>query len=220
MNIPKQHNSNLKKRKSILNTQKLIGSALAMTALAVVGMGSARANINPTGAPVVTTAGGVSTFTYNVGVDAVQTVNSGDFFTFYDIAGLTGVTTSPANFSAIVSTYGPTATGATGTATPNDSTLPNLTFTYMGASPLIGPQSLGSFSFQSFFSGATTLQAFVGRATTQSTPPNKNANLTSYLGPTPTAVPEPASVIPFALGGLGLLGLIARKTRRTSGAAA
>ena len=34
------------------------------------------------------------------------------------------------------------------------------------------------------------------------------------------AVPEPASVIPFALGGLGLLGLIARKTRRTSGAAA
>ena len=36
----------------------------------------------------------------------------------------------------------------------------------------------------------------------------------------PTAVPEPASVIPFALGGLGLLGLIARKTRRTSGAAA
>ena len=35
-----------------------------------------------------------------------------------------------------------------------------------------------------------------------------------------SAVPEPASVIPFALGGLGLLGLIARKTRRSSGAAA
>ena len=35
-----------------------------------------------------------------------------------------------------------------------------------------------------------------------------------------TTVPEPASVIPFALGGLGLLGLIVRKTRRTSGAAA
>jgi len=36
----------------------------------------------------------------------------------------------------------------------------------------------------------------------------------------PATVPEPASVIPFALGGLGLLGLIVRKTRRTSGAAA
>ncbi len=36
----------------------------------------------------------------------------------------------------------------------------------------------------------------------------------------PSSVPEPASLVPFALGGLGLLGLIARKTRRTSGAAA
>ena len=32
-----------------------------------------------------------------------------------------------------------------------------------------------------------------------------------------TSTPEPASIIPFALGGLGLLGLIARKNRRTSG---
>lgn len=36
----------------------------------------------------------------------------------------------------------------------------------------------------------------------------------------PTTVPEPATVVPFMLGGLGLLGLIARKTRRTNGAAA
>lgn len=36
----------------------------------------------------------------------------------------------------------------------------------------------------------------------------------------PATVPEPATLVPFALGGLGLLGLIARKTRRTSGAAA
>ena len=32
--------------------------------------------------------------------------------------------------------------------------------------------------------------------------------------------PEPATLVPFALGGLGLLGLIVRKTRRTNGAAA
>ena len=43
---------------------------------------------------------------------------------------------------------------------------------------------------------------------------------TANFSATNTTVPEPASVIPFALGGLGLLGLIARKTRRTSGAAA
>lgn len=35
-----------------------------------------------------------------------------------------------------------------------------------------------------------------------------------------SAVPEPATVVPFTLGGLGLLGLIVRKSRRTNGAAA
>ena len=38
--------------------------------------------------------------------------------------------------------------------------------------------------------------------------------------PPVTKTPEPATVIPFALGGLGLLGLIVRKTRRAGGAAA
>ena len=33
-------------------------------------------------------------------------------------------------------------------------------------------------------------------------------------------VPEPATLVPFGLGGLGLLGLIVRKNRRTSSAAA
>lgn len=36
----------------------------------------------------------------------------------------------------------------------------------------------------------------------------------------PATVPEPAALVPFALGGLGLLGLMARKTRRNSSAAA
>lgn len=46
-------------------------------------------------------------------------------------------------------------------------------------------------------------------------------NVPSYApAPGGAPVPEPASLVPFALGGLGLLGLIARKTRRTSGAAA
>ncbi len=35
-----------------------------------------------------------------------------------------------------------------------------------------------------------------------------------------TTVPEPATTVPFVLGGLGLLGLVVRKTRRTSSAAA
>ena len=46
------------------------------------------------------------------------------------------------------------------------------------------------------------------------------ASAPAYLPSRPSTVPEPATLVPFALGGLGLLGLIARKTRRTSGAAA
>ena len=42
----------------------------------------------------------------------------------------------------------------------------------------------------------------------------------TFSAQTPSTVPEPATVVPFMLGGLGLLGLIVRKTRRTSSAAA
>ena len=41
----------------------------------------------------------------------------------------------------------------------------------------------------------------------------------TFSATTPSSVvPEPATVVPFVLGGLGLLGLVARKARRTSGA--
>ena len=41
----------------------------------------------------------------------------------------------------------------------------------------------------------------------------------TFSATTPSSVvPEPATVVPFLLGGLGLLGLVVRKARRTSGA--
>lgn len=42
----------------------------------------------------------------------------------------------------------------------------------------------------------------------------------SATTPASSPVPEPATVVPFLLGGLGLLGLAARKARRTGGATA
>ena len=48
------------------------------------------------------------------------------------------------------------------------------------------------------------------------------AGATTFSATTPAAVPEPATVAPFIMGGLGLMGLAfrARKTRRSNGAAA
>ena len=70
----------------------------------------------------------------------------------------------------------------------------------------LGAYTVGSLLFlQPGPQGSTTVGSIGGIAT---------------FRPGPSTVPEPASVIPFALGGLGLLGLIVRKTRRTSGAAA
>ena len=50
----------------------------------------------------------------------------------------------------------------------------------------------------------------------------KAAGSGTFSAKTPAAVPEPATVAPFIMGGLGLMGLAfrARKTRRSNGAAA
>ena len=49
-----------------------------------------------------------------------------------------------------------------------------------------------------------------------------SAGTTNFSATIPAAVPEPATVAPFIMGGLGLMGLAfrARKTRRSNGAAA
>ena len=42
----------------------------------------------------------------------------------------------------------------------------------------------------------------------------------TFQARTPAAVPEPATVVPFVLGGLGLLTLAVRKSRRSAGVTA
>jgi len=204
----------------INNSVKVALASAAMTALVA---GASFADINPSANPVVT-GSGPFTYTYAPVVALTQTVNTGDFFTFYDVNGLisNSETNSTGLFKATEKlTNGSIAVNGS-TVIPNDSpSVLNVTYTYIGVNPIVGiPTALGTFSFQSIFGPATTLEAFAAVATSTVTG-NKNGNVTQYMAPgTSTAVPEPASVIPFALGGLGLLGLIVRKTRRTNGAAA
>lgn len=194
--------------------------------IGVLGLGAAKADINPTSIFPTITGSGPYTYTYLINVTNGETVTTGDFFTFVDFNGLVaGSETAPTNFTATETMTGPVATGFSGTATPavDSASVPNVTYTYTGATPLVGVQSLGSFSLKSIYGVGSTPGAFTAVADLSGTT-LKNANLTTYLGPsvTPTTVPEPAAVVPFAFGALGLLalGLRARKTRRTSGAAA
>lgn len=196
---------------------------MSAAALTVVAAGASFADINPTNITPTITGAGPYTYTYGINVTNGETVTTGDFFTFVDVNGLVaGSETAQPNWTTLETATGPTATGASGSAIPavDSAAITNVTFTYKGASPIVGVQDLGTFSFKSVDGPGLKPGAFTAVADLSGTA-LKNANLTTYLGPAvPSSVPEPASVVPFALGGLALLGLIVRKTRRTSGAAA
>ena len=79
----------------------------------------------------------------------------------------------------------------------------------------LGPQTADTFNF-SLINTKPALN--VSNGTLQSFTSAGNGQFTGITGV--TAVPEPATAVPFVIGGLALLGLIARKTRRSSGASA
>jgi len=88
----------------------------------------------------------------------------------------------------------------------------NLTETTSTPSLTYNFGSLGSYTFN-------TVQVVAPGISSSTQPGSLGAHVTFTPA---TTVPEPATVAPFVLGGLGLMGLAfrARKTRRTNGAAA
>ncbi len=217
-----------------MKIQKSISSILAVAGMTVMGMGVAHADIIPVFLPgAVTTSGGITTFTYRVDVTNDQqvappssggfNVNNDSFTTIYDFAGFVPGSFAVTSGSLSTSVQNVGVTPSLINAQDN-ATIPNLTVYYTGGSTLAGPQTLGFVTAQTTLTGFNPSGFFAGQA-------QKNEGLSKgttidNIGRTtvpiagPSAVPEPASLVPFMLGGLGLLGLIARKTRRTSGAAA
>ncbi len=183
-----------------------LGLSLAGTAPRPVRADILPVNSTPT---VSNLGGGQFRYTWAIQVTGSQRVELNDFFTIYDLAGYVNnsALTPNANW-----TFTQQATGVTPVGTlPNDSAaLQNVTFTYGGATPLVGPQVIGNFSITSTIpTFQFQLRNFAGRGTDQNTG-LKNANLTNIA--TPSATPEPGT---FLLVGAGLLGLMARARRRT-----
>jgi len=198
-------------------------SLIAASALGMLALSAARADINPVapGTPTITSTAGGFAYTYPIVLSGTETLVSGDYFTFFDVNGLiagSGVAPLSSGWTASSALIGPIAVGTLSSSPTMDSPfVPNVTFTYSGPTVVGSPTPLGSFGFSSIYGLGTTLEAFSAIAN-KSGSNTVNSNATSYFGP--TAVPEPATTVPFVIGGLALLGLVVRKTRRASSVAA
>ena len=196
-------------------------SLIAASALGMLALSAARADINPAapGTPTITSTAGGFAYTYPVVLTSTETLVSGDYFTFFDVNGLiAGSEVAPLGWTASSALVGPTAVGTRNSSPTTDSaTVPNVTFTYSGLNVVGSPTPLGSFGFSSIYGLGTTEESFSAIAS-KSGSRTVDSNATTYFGP--TAVPEPATTVPFVIGGLALLGLVVRKTRRASSVSA
>lgn len=199
-------------------------AAAAGLSLFAAGTGAARADILPAfNTPTIVTAGGVTTFTYNVLVSATQELRTNNFFTIYDfnfgtLAPNATVTPTNGTFATMFQLLSPPVVSATGTVTPNDNpALFNATFTYTGPTVVGGPLSIGTFALRTSLNGPGVITAFAGSGTDQGTG-LLNGNVTNTLAPSvgaPPAVPEPGTVAFLAVNGVGMAGMMFRARRRS-----
>jgi hypothetical protein len=155
-------------------------------------------------------------WTYAVIVTTDVRVNPGDSFTIYDVHGmLHGSAAMPANWSVAEAL---TTTPHPGTLPFDDPTVPNITFTYNGLTPIDGQAGLGNFSIISVYSDAATGD-FTSSAHRQ-VDGRVEYNITTTDVPAPpddpgggvNETPEPST---FALLGMGIpLAALARRRRR------
>jgi hypothetical protein len=174
---------------------------LALAATSLI----AQADIIPSFNSIVPNGGNFQ-FNYTATVTGDQMVETGDFFTIYDFNGLIPNSGSmPADWS-----YSSALIGRTPSQTnpPDDPTILNITFTYMGTTPIIGPADLGTFSAVSTFSGSHS-GYFAGEGTLIS-----NGRKVDNVGVIPVPVPDVSTFSQILeVCGLGILGFAVSSLR-------
>lgn len=179
---------------------------LALASIVVLAPAPAAAGLLPVQVSV-TPDGGDYRWTYAIVLPTDSQLQSGDYFTIYDFGGLvngsiqapSGWTVNAANLGSTPSRLNPT----------DDPSLPNLTFTYTGATINTGQTGLGNFWADSTDSLAT--DSFFTASTHRTSDGKPDSNITETTVPVPTAatappsVPEPTTLV-LALLGVPLLG--------------
>src|SRR5438105_14837457 len=132
------------------------------------------------------------TWNYSANVTVDQTVNTGDFFTIYDFGSIApGSNTQPTGWTFSQALLGPTAPLTSPTDNPN---ILNLTWTYNGATPIVGSAALGIFSVITSTDQLKTGQ-FTAQATRTSGP--EAGSKISNIGNVTVPVPESSALFPI-----------------------
>jgi hypothetical protein len=180
----------------------IYGGLLALAGTALI----AHADIIPSFDSIVPNGSNFQ-FNYTATVTGDQRVETGDFFTIYDFNGLVpNSAMMPANWSFSSLLIGVTPPQVN---PPDDPMILNLTFTYTGATPIIGPAPLGTFSAVSNF-GQSQPGYFAAQGTL-----NLNGTKVDNVGVLPVPVPEISTFNQILeVCGLGIVGFAASRLRK------
>ena len=199
-------------------TSLSFGAILAAAGILTLGGAQAHADLQFTAPTVV---GNLYTYDLNfsnsidggTGLPA-QRLQSGNFATLYDIAGITSTSLNPAFASMFTLTQQTTGITAFGTA-PTDGALPNLTVTYTGPTVTADQSFAGLLHVNSTFTTVNTRGQYTGETTKNAGAaagtPVGAIGFVSVPGTT-AATPEPGSLA--LLVGAGLSGSVFAFRRR------
>ena len=195
-----------------------IARLMMAAAVAVVGLagGTAQAGLLPSSVTVFPESGNFR-WQYAIVLPTDMKLQSGDYFTIYDFAGLVPgtVVTPDGNWTVSVQKTGQIPPLLKPT---DDANIPNLVFTYTGPTIPAGQLGLGNFMATSTFDKHNEV-SFTAQ-THRSSDGLKDSNITTTDAPTgsdvtPPPVPEPATLLLAGLG-LPLLGLAKLRKKKAA----